>query len=702
VDWRPASGSLGQRDRHMSAAAPCLRSDLSIIAQNYRGQESYVVKDLAAQKYFRFGSTEVRVMRAFDGRRSTADIAVALANEGLRISAQAVESFAQQMSSLGFLERSTAERSTLQLERLRAERHARHRPRLFRGELLRMRWTFGDPDAWLTRMLPRIRWMFTPAFLFATAAVFTVYLIILGQEWSAFTAALKATYSWQHITLASAVTLWVTAGAVILIHELGHAFTCKYFGGEVRELGFMLLYLQPAFYCNVSDAWSFPDRRARLWVTAAGSCIQLFVASLAAIMWWAAAPGTLVADIGVAAMLIGGVTTLLTNANPLLPLDGYFALADWLEIPNLRHRAFEDVDWWIKSRVFRLELPRPAATPSERRVFLIYGALAAVYVTSIFIFLSLLAFGWANKAFGALGVVVVAAVVLSLGRHKLAQWSRLILRAVRGHGATHPGRRRTAAIVVLVLIAALFLPWTLTSPGRFVVRPIASRTVTAPDSAVVAQVFVSEGMRVDAGAPLFRLVDVAVERELLATIRSLDSLTTVESSMRAANRVGEAERVAADRVSTMARLAALERRQSALTVRAAAAGVIASPRPENLVGREVGGGDSLLAIAVLDSVELRVALDAGGATRVKAGQTIHAISYGDPSAPWTGRVSDVSTTGVGRVGTIGVPEARVRRAADDAWRPGMIGEASVDLERSTILAALWWKARQLLRTDLWL
>ena len=189
---------------------------------------------------------------------------------------------------------------------------------------------------------------------------------------------------------------------------------------------------------------------------------------------------------------------------------------------------------------------------------------------------------------------------------------------------------------------------------------------------------------------------------MLGTIRSLDSLACFESAARAANRAGDAERVAANRMSTMARLAALERRQSALTVRAAEAGVIASPRPELLVGREVGGGDSLLAIAVLDSVELRVALGAGGATRVKAGQTIHAISYGDPSAPWTGQVSDVSATGIGLVGTTGVPEARVRRAANDAWRPGMIGEASVDLERSTILAALWWKARQLLRTDLWL
>lgn len=685
----------------MSTAAPCLRSDLSIIAQVYRGQESYVVKDLAAQKYFRFGPAEVRVMRAFDGQRSPAEIAVALANDGLRVSVQAVEAFARRLSSAGFLERSTAERSTLQLERLRAERHARQRPRLFRGEFLRMRWTFGDPDALLGRALPRIRWMFTPAFLVASAAVFVVYLFILGQQWGEFTGALKATYSWQHITLANAVTLWLTAGAVILIHELGHAFTCKYFGGEVHELGFMLLYLQPAFYCNVSDAWSFPERRARLWVTAAGSCIQLVVASLGAIMWWAAAPGTLAADVGVAAMLIGGVTTLLTNANPLLPLDGYFALTDWLEIPNLRHRAFEHVDWWIKSRVFRLELPRPAATAYERRVFLIYGALATVYIASLFIFVSLLAFGWANKAFGALGLLVVAGVVLSLVRHKVAQWSRLILRAVKGRVATHRRRRWGLATVVL-LVAGLFLPWTLTSPGRFVVRPIVSRPVTAPDSGVVAQVFVSEGMHVDAGAPLIRLVDVAIEREMLATIRALDSLTTVESATRAANRVGDAERVASERVSTLARLTALERRQSALTVRAVAAGVIASPRPETLVGHVAHGGDSLLAIAVLDSVELRIALGAAGATRVKPGQTIHAISYGDPSAPWTGRVADVSATGAGAVGATGVLEARVRRAANDAWRPGMSGEASVDLQRSTVLAALWWKARQLLRTDLWL
>ena len=71
----------------------------------------------------------------------------------------------------------------------------------------------------------------------------------------------RATYSLANLTFGAVVVLWFTALAVILIHELGHAFTCKYFGGEVHEMGFMLMYFQPAFYCNVNDAWSFPEVR---------------------------------------------------------------------------------------------------------------------------------------------------------------------------------------------------------------------------------------------------------------------------------------------------------------------------------------------------------------------------------------------------------------------------------------------------------
>ena len=108
----------------------------------------------------------------------------------------------------------------------------------------------------------------------------------------------------------------------------------------------------------------------------------MVIASIAAIVWWAAAPGTLVSDVAFAAVLIGGITTVLMNVNPLIPLDGYYALSDWLEVPNLRQRAFAHLSWLIKTRLFGLDLPQPPADEREQRIFLIYGALAAAYIVA--------------------------------------------------------------------------------------------------------------------------------------------------------------------------------------------------------------------------------------------------------------------------------------------------------------------------------
>ena len=681
--------------------APCLRAEISIIQQVFRGETSFVVKDPTAQKYLRFGATEVRVLRAFDGEHTPEEIAAALAADGMRVSAQAVESFARTMASAGFLERALEERTTLQMERLRAERHERRRPALFRGELLRMRWSFGDPDVMLTRSLPYVDWMFTRTFVLVSVAVFVVYTALLGARWGEFKGALASTYSLHTITFTNVVVLWVTAGVVILIHELGHAYACKHFGGEVRELGFMLIYFQPAFNCNVSDAWSFPERRARLWVTAAGGWIQLVVASAAAMVWWVAAPNTLVSNVAVAAMLIGGASTLLTNANPLLPLDGYFAFTDWMEIPNLRLRAFAHFNWWLQKNLLRLDVPEPPATPRERRVFLIYGAVATIYTTSLLGFVAMLVVGWSRQAFGIAGAVLTSLLLAFLLRGRIMTWFRGVVLAVRARRESLRRMRRPIRIAgALVVLLLLFVPWTLTSPGEFVVGSVGARVVSSAERGVIAQSFVREGMRVEAGTPLLRLVDYDLERSMLAATRAVDSLALGESVARSTGRSGDASRLAAERSEAEADLAGLERRAANLVLRASSSGIVTTPHAEELVGRLVAASDTLLTLAAIDSVEVRIALAGAGATRVQPGQVVHAISFANPGAPWTARVGEVSTVGVSTGGSEGTVEARVRRAADDAWRPGTRGEASVELRRSNVLGALWWNARQLVRADL--
>jgi multidrug resistance efflux pump len=253
---------------------------------------------------------------------------------------------------------------------------------------------------------------------------------------------------------------------------------------------------------------------------------------------------------------------------------------------------------------------------------------------------------------------------------------------------------------VFVGLILLFAPWTLTSPGEFVVGPLSARVVSAADEGVIAQTFVREGMRVDVGSPLLRLVNHDLERQSLATTRTLDSLAISESAARSAGRSGDASRLGAERSETEATLAALERRAAGLVLRATSPGVVTTPHAEELVGRRVTGGDTVLSLAAIDSVEVRIALGGAGATRVRAGQVVHAISFADLGAPWTARVGEVSTIGMAGTGSGGAVEARVRRVAGDAWRPGTRGEASVELGRSNVLGALWWNARQLVRADL--
>ena len=548
--------------------APCLRADLAIVEQVFRGETSFVVKDPGTQKYFRFRPVEIDVMRCFDGHRTPDQIAATLTERGLRLTAKAVDGFARKLASIGLLERTLAERTTLEMERLRAERRRRRRPALFRGELMRMRWSLGDPDRLFNRVLPSVRWMFTPAFVAVSIALFAIYFFVLAATWGAFSRTLGELYSFSTITFGTIVVVWFTGLFVIVVHELGHAFTCKHFGGEVHEMGFMLIYLQPAFYCNVNDAWSFPSLRARLWVTAAGSWIQIVVASLAAIVWFVAQPGTLASEIAVAAMLVGGASTLLTNANPLIPLDGYFALTDWLEIPNLRIRALGYFGWWVRRHVLRLELPEPVVNDRERRVFLIYGALAVCYISALLGFISFWLVGRAAQAFGVVGGALTTGLILVLMRRKIADWWRSIVLAVRARHAERAGNRwwRWPAGVALGTIVLLaILPWTLTTSGRFVVAPVRTLNVTAPDSGIIAAVYVAEGTRVAAGAPLARLIDRGLERELLAAVRVVDSLSVAVSRARASTTTGMTERLEAEHVQAVARVAATQARVDALT-----------------------------------------------------------------------------------------------------------------------------------------
>jgi putative peptide zinc metalloprotease protein len=675
---------------------PKLRRDLVLVEQTYRGEQSYILKDPESRKYYRFGPVEVRVMQALDGERTTAEAADALAAGGLRVSNAVVEKFALKLTAMGLCERTVGERSVLLMERLRAERRRRLGPTLFKGDILRMRWSVGDPDKLLDRWLPSLRFFFSPAFVAISVVLFALYFLIIAVKWPEFSQAVAAIYTFQ-LDLKTLALFWVTGAIIIIIHELGHAFTCKYFGGQVHEIGAMLIYFEPAFFCNVNDAWTFPELKARLWVTAAGSWIQLVLASVAAIVWWAAAPGTVVSEVAFATVLIGGITTVLMNLNPLIPLDGYYALSDYLEVPNLRQRAFAHLSWWIKTRVFRLEAAKPPADEREERIFLVYAGLSIVYIAMLLGFVAINLFGWLEGALGFMGTLIFLVGVWLALRPRLQGWRQTARVVLQRHGPqwkTWHVKRVLAGVVILVLLG-LLVPWPISISGRFVVAPAATIPLVAADSGIVDRVLVREGTRVPAGAPLLKLRNLELERQVVASQRVTDSLMRRSRQARARDLAAEVARLDAARETEEATLAGLSERMAALDLRALGSGVVVTRRPEELAGRWVSRGELLLVLERPDSQELRIALTGAGATLVRAGQPVLLLSDGLTDPPVRAQVTDVSAAG----GSGKALEARVRLTGEP-WRPGMTGRARIRLRSDNLWGALWWEIRRGIRSDI--
>ena len=256
---------------------------------------------------------------------------------------------------------------------------------------------------------------------------------------------------------------WTALFVVTLLHECAHGLTCKHYGGEVHEIGFLLLFLMPCFYCNVSDAWLFRERSKRLWVTFAGGYFELFLWSLAVFAWRLTAPGTLVNYLAFVVLSVCGVQTLF-NFNPLLKLDGYYLLSDWLEVPNLHQRGHD----YFKEHVRRLLWGATAPTPEPRGGLLRgYGLASWIFSLAFLVAVLWAMFEYVRGPCEWLGLVVVSVVGL-LGLRGLFR------NACGGEVRTMILMRRKRTAVWLVILSTLFsillVPFEDRPGGQFQVR----------------------------------------------------------------------------------------------------------------------------------------------------------------------------------------------------------------------------------------
>jgi putative peptide zinc metalloprotease protein len=168
------------------------------------------------------------------------------------------------------------------------------------------------------------------------------------------------------------VALMVFNYVTIFFHEVSHGVAVKHYGRFVRKGGALIYYGRLAFFIDTTDIW-MASRRARIVVSWAGPMANLTFGSIAALcaLYLNLAPelSNFLFQASMIIMLVG-----IFNLHPLMELDGYYMLMDYLEVPNLRRRSFQFVTkkLWSKMKTW-------TRLTKEEWGFTFFGVLAGLY-----------------------------------------------------------------------------------------------------------------------------------------------------------------------------------------------------------------------------------------------------------------------------------------------------------------------------------
>jgi putative peptide zinc metalloprotease protein len=580
----------------VAALRPRLRSHAAMHRHTYRGKVWYVLQDQQTGRHFRLSPSANMLLCLMDGQRTTEQIWQAASD---RLGAER-PTRADTLRLLVQLHQGDLLHAGLpelaELDR-RAERDRRSRMLVWLRNPMAVRFPLLDPDRALEGVAPVLRAI--PGWFAALAwfALIAAGLVLAALHWPE----LSANVSDRVLTTQNLVMLMLLYPASKILHELGHACAIKLGGGEVHEVGIMLLILVPVPYVEGSASSAFRDRRVRMLAAAAGVMVELALAAIAVCCWVGLSPGLLRAAMFNIALLCS-VSTLLFNANPLLRFDGYYVLCDLLEIPNLDLRARKYLLYLLQHRLFGDETVRnPVQAPGERFWFVAYGLTSFFYRLAVMVGIVVLV---SAKLF-VLGTLLAVFATVQMFVLPLARGARYLF---TGRQLQH-NRRRAAWIVGGALATAAAFLFVLPLPYG----ALASGVVWVPEQAIVragADGFVqgllaAPDTDVAAGAPLFALQDPAAAAQL--EVYRAD-LQVAEGRFQEANLIDRNRaRLASDQVDrARATLARAEQRRQDLQATALQAGIFIVPDAARLPGRFVHKGDLLGYVIAPGDREVRV------------------------------------------------------------------------------------------------
>lgn len=485
---------------------PRLRSHVKVHRHRYRGRPWYVLHDHASGRVHRFTPGAYMLIGQMDGGRTVDEVwrSIAEAHDEDAPGQDEVIRLLSQLHQNDLIQYAGSPDVADLLERY--NRQARQVVKQNVLNPLSFRLPLFDPDRFLRRSLPLVRpltgWFGFVLWLAVVAAGMITAFIHWKELWQDMAGQLLAA---QNLMIAA-----IAYPLLKVVHELAHGYLVRARGAEVREIGIMFLVFFPVPYVDASAAASFRSKWQRAAVSAGGIFVETFVAAVAVMIWASVEPGFIRA-VAHNIVLIGGLSTILINGNPLLKYDGYYVLSDLIEIPNLASRSTKYWGHVVQKYLFKAkQLKEEVATAGEKAWFLFYAPAAYIYRVLIMVGIAL----YIAQKFFVIGVL-------------LAIWSvfnsviKPAFKAIR-HVITSPAlrkvRRRAYAWTFggagVVLALALLIPLPLRTDTEGVIWLPDEAYLRTRTAGFLTRLEHEQGDRIAAGSLVASLEEPAVRTRI--------------------------------------------------------------------------------------------------------------------------------------------------------------------------------------------
>ncbi len=307
------------------------------------GTDYAIIRNPRDLIHYRLEPSEVALLRLMDGTRTVKEIVLDHFKESGDLQVSGVADLVRQLQVGNFLDRPFVDveeavekaTATISERRSKAREAARNLRVDWAGAERLVKWFYDHGVKYF--FLPGVQIL---GALVAVAGIAAFVALVTSDQFELTGQSLAVSF----------LGLLLLTYFLVFVHEMGHAVVLIKYGRRVKSAGMMIYFGSPAFFVESSDSLML-DRKERIVQSYAGPYAAFIVAGVASLAAWAF-PGSFIAPTLYKFAVLAYLNQFM-NLIPLLELDGYWILSDYIQVPDLRPMSLSFIrhDLWRKLRI---------------------------------------------------------------------------------------------------------------------------------------------------------------------------------------------------------------------------------------------------------------------------------------------------------------------------------------------------------------